>query len=171
MLHTASATADRNAFVGAMGSVATGVSIVATGGPAGRFALTVSAFSSVSADPPTILACINRRSPLVDAVRRNGVFCVNVLSAGDAAMADRFAGRPRDGAAYDFETAAWDTFETGAPRLIDALASFDCELDHTVDQGTHVVVFGRVIAVANSSGAALVYARRSYGRPQLTAAE
>ena len=171
MLSSAATVTRREAFVGAMGSVATGVSIVATDGPAGRFAMTVSAFSSVSADPPTILACINRRSPLADAIRRNGVFCVNVLGAGQSDIADRFAGRPRAGAAYDFGCAAWEILDTGAPRLVDAAASFDCAFDSAVDQATHIVMFGRVVAVADSASQALVYARRTYARPQLVAAE
>jgi flavin reductase len=171
MLPRASHTAERTAYVSAMGAVATGVSIVSTDGPAGQFAMTVSAFSSVSADPPTVLACINRRSPLVAAVRRNGVFCVSVLGAEHAGIADRFAGRPRDGLAYDFSTAAWGSLETGAPYLAEAVAAFDCELDQAIDQGSHLVVFGRVVAVASGGSQPLVYARRTYGRPQLVAAE
>jgi flavin reductase len=171
MLTTPIATHARARFIGAMGSVATGVSIVTTDGLAGRFALTVSAFSSVSADPPMILACINRRSPLADAVRENAVFCVNVLGADQSALADRFAGRPRDGAAYAFDCAAWDRLETGAPRLVNAVASFDCRLDRALDQGTHVVLFGRVLAVADSATHALVYARRTYAKPQHLAPE
>lgn len=171
MLTNVATTVHRDVFVGAMGSVATGVSIVSTEGPAGRFAMTVSAFSSVSAEPPTVLACINRSSPLVDAIRRNGVFCVNVLGANQSAIADRFAGRPRAGAAYDFNCATWGVLATGSPRLIDAAAAFDCDFDSSVDHGTHLVIFGRVVAVADGPSPALVYARRNYGRPHLIAAE
>lgn len=166
------APAQRAAFVGAMGSVATGVSIVSTDGPAGRFAMTVSAFSSVSADPPIVLACINRRSPLVDAIRRNGTFCINVLAADQSDIADRFAGRPRDGLPYDFTADAWCQAEARPPRLVDVIAAFDCDLDHATDQGSHLVVFGRVVTAHDGRGDhALVYARRSYGRPERIAAE
>ncbi len=168
---TIATTANRDAFIGAMASVATGVSIVSTDGPAGRYAMTVSAFNSVSADPPTLLACVNRKSPLVEAVRRNGVFCINVLGAGQSEIADRFAGRPREGAPYDFDCASWQLLDTGAPCLAEAAASFDCEFDSAVEQGTHLVLFGRVVAVAHHGCHALVYARRTYGRPHLIAAE
>ena len=56
-------TADRDAFVEAMSRAVSGVSIVTTDGQAGRFGQTVSAMSSVSADPPLLLVCINRKSP------------------------------------------------------------------------------------------------------------
>lgn len=165
-------SSDRDAYVRAMGQVATGVSIVSTDGPAGRFAMTVSAFSSVSADPPIVLACINRKSPLATAIRGNGVFCINVLGADQAGIADRFAGRPRHGRAYDFSAANWRGDEARPPRLGDAVAAFDCDLDNAVDQGSHLVIFGRVVAVhGGDDNHALVYARRTYGRPAAIAAE
>ena len=55
-------------FRAAMGLAATGVSVVTTDGPSGRFGLTVSAVSSVSADPPLVLICINRKSPAIAAL-------------------------------------------------------------------------------------------------------
>lgn len=53
----------RQDFVAAMGNAATGVTVVSTEGPAGHFAQTVSAMCSVSADPPSLLVCVNERSP------------------------------------------------------------------------------------------------------------
>src|SRR5690554_4667739 len=82
------------AFVGAMRVQATAVNVVTSDGPAGRVGVTVSAMSSVSAEPPLILACVNRRSPCVTTIRQNGVFCINALSAGQSHLADTFAGRP-----------------------------------------------------------------------------
>ena len=76
-----------------MSGTVTGVSVVTTDGTSGRLGLTVSSMTSVSADPPTLLVCINRRSPLVEAIRANGVFAVNVVGAHQAAVADTFAGR------------------------------------------------------------------------------
>ena len=56
-------------FVSAMAGAATQVSVVTTDGTEGRFGVTVSAFSSVSAEPPLVLVCINRRSPAIAALR------------------------------------------------------------------------------------------------------
>ena len=158
-------TADRNAFVNAMGGAVTGVNVVTTYGPAGRFGLTVSAFSSVSADPPMVLICINRRSPADAAVSENSRFCVNVLSTKQRDIADTFAGYPADGAPYDFTAARWDEGYTGAPSLVDAIATFDCVVETTIDSGSHTVFIGRVFGVKEGVGRPLLYTDRAYGRP------
>jgi len=160
-----SGIADRNAFVNAMRGAVTGVNVVTTDGPAGRFGLTVSAFSSVSADPPMVLICINRRSPADAAVSENGRFCVNVLSTKQRDIADIFAGYPAEGAPYDFTAARWDKSYTGAPSLVEAIATFDCAVEITIDSGSHTVYVGRVLGVKEGEGSPLLYTDRAYGRP------
>ncbi len=157
--------ADRDAFVNAMRGAVTGVNVVTTDGPAGRFGLTVSAFSSVSADPPMVLICINRRSPAGAAVSENGRFCVNVLSTKQRDIADIFAGYPAEGAPYNFTATGWDEGYTGAPSLLDAIATFDCVVESTIDSGSHTVFIGRVLGVKESAGRPLLYTDRAYGRP------
>jgi len=83
----------RQDFINAMSGAVTGVNVITTDGRAGRFGITVSAMCSVSADPPMLLACINRRSPVCSAILSNQVYCVNVLSASQRDLADSFAGR------------------------------------------------------------------------------
>lgn len=149
-------------FVEAMANAATAVSIVTTDGEAGRFGMTVSAIASVSAEPPMVLACINRRSPAVEAIESNGVFCVNMLGASQRALAETFAGRPQSGKPYDFATADWQSVRTGAPVLSGAAASFDCFLDTSYDAGTHRIVIGRVQCAAGTDTGPLAYARRTF---------
>jgi flavin reductase len=149
-------------FVSAMAGAATAVSIVTTDGPAGRFGITVSAVASVSAEPPMVLACIDRRSPAAAAIERNGSFCINMLNAGQSALANRFAGRPDDGAPYDFGSAHWRTAATGAPVLDGAVAAFDCVLESGHDAGTHRIVIGQVASAVSSPHPPLAYARRTY---------
>lgn len=158
----------RNAFLRAMAEAATSVTLVTTDGPAGRFGVTVSAFASVSADPPMLLACINRKSPAAAAVRRNGGFCVNVLSAAQSHLADIFAGRSERFRPYDFDCAEWRRAE-GGWRLDEAVASFDCALDREVAAGSHQILIGRVLEThrcAGPSAGSLVYARRAYSVAQ-----
>jgi len=149
-------------FVAAMAGAATPVSIVTTDGPGGRYGITVSAVTSVSAEPPMVLACINRRSPSVAAINRNGVFCVNMLNAGQSAVANCFAGRPSDGEPYDFACADWHEIATGAPVLYGAAAVFDCSLKTLHDAGSHRIVIGRVVSARSSNNWPLAYSRRSY---------
>ncbi|MPY80112.1 MAG: flavin reductase [Actinophytocola sp.] len=160
-----SAMADvRDEFVAGMRNAATGVTVVATDGHAGRFAQTVSAMCSVSADPPTLVVCVNRRSPVVDALATNAVFSVNVLAADQVHVSDTFAGRPSRGQPYDFGCASWTTLTTGAPVLVGAAATFDCRLVDTVDSGTHRLVLGAVDKAAQRTVDPLIYLAREYRR-------
>ncbi len=155
---------ERETFVAAMRNAVTGVNIVTTNGSAGRMGLTVSAFASVSADPPTVLVCINRASPVAAAIRDNGRFCVNVLAAEQHDIADTFAGRPRTGRPYDFAMTKWTAGIADVPKLTGALAQFECVLSRSVVAGSHVVCFGTVIVATTRSGSALLYHDRRYGR-------
>jgi len=145
------------------------VTIVTTDGPAGRLAVTVSAASSASADPPLVLACINRRSPVNGGIHANGVFCINVLAIGQEHLSDSFAGRPRDGAPFDFTRAEWTSAKTGSPILQGAVAAFDCALQSSHGAGTHTVFFGRVLEVLEGATVPLIYGRCSYGWPNTVA--
>lgn len=151
-----------SAFIEAMATAATPVSIVTTDGPAGCFGITVSAVVSVSAEPPIVLVCINRRSPAVAAIGGNGVFCVNMLGADQSRLANCFAGRPDDGEAFDFGLGDWHKAASGAPVLRRATASFDCALERAWDAGTHRIVTGRVLRAHASERQPLAYSRRAY---------
>jgi len=143
-----------------MANAATGVTVVATDGPAGRRAQTISAMCSVSADPPTLLVSVNRRSPLTAALAANGVFCVNVLAEHQACIADTFAGR-RGERSYDFGCASWTP---GIPVLAESAASFSCVLARTVAVGTHLLFVGEVTDATASGRAPLAYHDRGYRR-------
>ena len=158
----------RTSFLQAMAEAATSVTLVTTDGPAGRFGVTVSAFASVSADPPMLLACINRKSPAAAAIAANGGYCVNVLSAAQSFLADVFAGRSDRFSPYDFGCADWVRGDSGW-RLSGAVATFECALEREIAAGTHQVLIGRVLAThrdAQADASSLVYARRAYSIAQ-----
>ena len=152
-------------FVAAMAKAATGVSVVTTDGEAGRFGITVSAVSSVSAEPPMVLVCINRKSPAVAAIAANARFAVNMLAGHQSGIARTFAGRPDEGAPYDFSRHDWSEGTTGLPCLAEAAARFECLLDSAIDAGTHRIFIGRVVAAGAGSVDPLVYAARDFRRP------
>ncbi|MGF7162994.1 flavin reductase [Rhodoligotrophos appendicifer] len=153
---------DRNAFVEAMSGAVTGVTVVTTDGPAGQFGLTVSAVASVSADPPMVLTCVNRRSPAAAAINDNGVFCVNMLAQHHWELSNTFAGRPAEGEPFDFSCADWHRTPTGSSRLPDAVASFDCEVFMARDAGSHIIFVGRVVDATAADHAPLAHSRRAY---------
>jgi flavin reductase (DIM6/NTAB) family NADH-FMN oxidoreductase RutF len=152
-----------------MSHAACTVNVVTTDGVAGRHGVTVSAMVSVSADTPqpTLLVCIHHLSPVVAAVLKNGVFCVNVLRDDQAHISDNFAGRSGAHGSAKFACATWTTQLTGAPRVVDSLVAFDCRVTASERVGSHFVVFGSVqdIFVAGA-GAPLIYANRAYGVPR-----
>jgi flavin reductase len=143
---------------------ATGVSVVTTDGPAGRFGLTVSAVSSVSAEPPMILICVNRKSPAVRAFDVNGTFAVNLLGAQNRAYAETFSGRPQKGKPFDFTNHEWCDGQAGLPLVTDATAVFECETHESVDVGTHRIYIGRVFAAHRGVSDPLVYCNRAFRR-------
>jgi flavin reductase (DIM6/NTAB) family NADH-FMN oxidoreductase RutF len=151
-------------FISAMGLAATSVSVVTTDGPAGRFGLTVSAVTSVSADPPLVLICVNRMSPAVAALDGNGCFAVNLLAAHHRAYAETFSGRPRAGKPFDFANHDWRDGESGLPLVADATAVFVCDTHEAIDAGTHRIYIGRVVAAHKSDAEPLVYCNRAFRR-------
>ncbi len=156
----------RDRFLAGMASAACTVNVVTTDGPAGRFGVTVSAMSSVSADTPrpTLLVCVHHLSPAAAAIVRNGVFCVNVLRDDQSYISDCFAGRLRMADGDKFSCATWATQTTGAPRVIDPLVAFDCRLVSYQQIGTHYVFFGEAEDLFISApGSPLIYANRAYG--------
>lgn len=154
-----------NAFRESMRQLAGGVSIVAAGTD-GEFAgITATSVTSLSMEPPTILVCVNRASSLVPFLQRYWHFSVNVLSADQHEIANRFTGRTGFQGADRFGAGEWGTLATGAPVLTDALAKIDCKLEEVIDRHSHLIVLGRVVA-AQARGAAdpLLYWRGDFVR-------
>lgn len=155
--------ADKNDFLEAMSHTASGVYLVTTDGRSGCYATTISAVSSVCAEPAMLLACINKRNPLCVAVENNRQFCVNAFSVDQVPISQTFSGRPEAGGlAYDFGRAEWLEGSTKARRLQGAVASFDCLLHHSLVLGTHYVFIGLVIAATCTEGKPLLYSHRTY---------
>lgn len=147
----------------AMALLGAAVSVLTTDGPAGRVAFTASAVCSVTDDPPTLLACLNRASGLNPIFRDNGVLCVNVLSPGQEALSPLFGGKVEGGTDTRFAAAEWSTLSTGAPVLVGAVVSFDCRIVQTTEVGTHTVLFCEVAALQSGSmRQGLIYFGRAY---------
>lgn len=151
-------------FLEAMSRHVSSVTIVTTDGPAGRAGATVSAMTSVSADgdAPTMLICLHHETSSAPAIRENGNFCINILSQAQENIANVFASRAGDPDIDKFAAGNFDTMETGAPSLFDALACFDCTLESHEQIGTHFVMIGAVRALRSNEGTPLLYGGRAY---------
>lgn len=156
----------RNRFLEAMSRAATFVAIATTDGEAGRFGVTISSLTSVSADgeQPSLLGCIHHLSPAAGAILRNRAFAANLLAEDQEAIANRFAGRgaPGDHAAR-FAEVDWVTGPLGQPLFLGATATLECRLATAVLWETHYIIVGRVLGVRLSDNpAALLYGQRAY---------
>jgi flavin reductase len=150
-------------FREAMSRVGSAVHIVTTGGPAGSAGVTASAVTSVSAEPPTMLFCLNKTSRAASLLVQNGVFCVNTLASTHQELSDIFAGRTQHQLEERFAVAAWGTLSTGAPVLTSAIAAFDCRLIETKEMSTHLIFIGQVEAIeVTPKTEALLYMHRTY---------
>lgn len=150
---------ERSEFIKAMRSVANSVAVVTTDGSAGRHGATVSAFSSVSADPPTILVCLAAMSRIAAMVEENGKFNVNVLADGSSHFADRFAGM-HDGDVSDrFDGIEFEACEM--PKLPNATV-FSCDIDQAISSGSHKILIGKVCATSPGNTQPLAYLDGTY---------
>jgi flavin reductase len=151
----------REDFIRAMRTVAHSVTVVTSEGSGGRWGSTVSAFTSVSADPPSILVCLNAESRIAGIVRANGRYAVNVLREGEMSLAERFAGR---GIPSDVDRFEGVDLVTGAtqPSLAAAHTVFVCAVQQIVPCGTHWIVIGSVESAISGSARPLAYLDGGY---------
>ena len=154
---------DRTDFIKAMRSVANSVTVVTTNGEAGCHGGTVSAFCSVSADPPTVLVCLMDSSRIAQTTLQNGNFCVNVLPYSSQHVADRFAGRHDDEVEDRFDGIVHQPGLEAMP-LIENSTAFACQLHETMLTGSHRIFVGRVLEVKEGIPEPLIYFNGQYGR-------
>ncbi|MDO9418072.1 flavin reductase family protein [Pararhizobium sp.] len=147
----------------AMRSMSGGVSVITAGHGNERTGATVTSATALSVDPPTMIVNINRTSSSFPIIRAHGHFCVNILSAGQQHIADRFAGKGGIKGIERYHGAEWTTLASGAPALVDALAVVDCEVEEIIERHSHGIIIGRVVSIVTGSGQSLVYNNGQYG--------
>ena len=153
---------DKQSYREAMSRLAAAVNIITTTGPGGTRGFTASAVCSVTDSPPTLLVCLNRTSDSNQALKDNGILCVNTLAAGQEDLSPVFAGMTGQEGEERFTVGAWSTLATGAAVLEGAVASFDCRVVQTAEVGTHTVFFCEVEAVKTLPAQGLLYFSRGY---------
>lgn len=115
--------------------------------------LTASAFTSVSLDPPLVLACVDHKAQCFPALLEAGRFAVNILQSSQEALSRRFASTRLD----KFEGVAYRVSPRGLPLIADALAHIECTTINTYPEGDHTIFVGRVESATVGSGQPLLY--------------
>ena len=159
MLKTEPEVRDFNeSFRAAMARVCTPVAVVTTVEDGRPHGTTVSAFTSLSLNPPMILVSLDASSDLLALIRRTRCFGVNVLTRTQADLAHRFAIKGRD----KFAGVSWVAAQ-GSARLAANAAWVACEVVQFVPGGDHLIVLGKVLSVEATEAEPLTYHARAFG--------
>lgn len=149
----------KNEFRHALGRFASGVTVVTTRDADNRLhGITVSAFCSVSLEPPLILVCIEKKAGSHHAFSAGKAFVVNLLAAHQQHISDRFASHIAD----KFEGVAYRQGIEDLPVLNEALANLECVLKHAYEAGDHTIFVGEIETAHISDGEPLVYFHGNY---------
>ena len=151
---------DSDLFKQGLSRWASGVTVVTTRTDDGPSGLTASAFSSVSAEPPLVLVCVNMSSGSCDPIREAGFFAVNILKSDQIDISNRFASSKDKHLRFAGET--WTDGPIGAPMLSGSLASLECRVVSEMEQGTHRIYIGEVTHLVPGEGQPLLYYRGGY---------
>ena len=140
---------------------ASGVTVVTTNSEKfGVQGMTVTAFTSVSVNPPQVLVCINDSAESGAGIEESQSFAVNILNADQQDLSNQFAGGTSQ--QQRFENTDWKAGITGAPILNNTLMSLDCKVVEKVLAGTHWIIIGEVQDCVCRSGEPLLYYRGAY---------
>ncbi|MCU1679085.1 MAG: flavin reductase [Frankiales bacterium] len=157
-------TVDQAAFRGALGRFASGVTVVTTVLDGVDHAMTASAFTSVSLDPPLVLVCSHKSSRFHDAVLDSAMWGVSILAEEGTGASAWFAhkGRPLE---TQFDGIPHHRGESGTVLLDESLAWLECTTETVVDGGDHTILVGAVTAarVRDDIDDPLLYYRSHYG--------
>jgi flavin reductase (DIM6/NTAB) family NADH-FMN oxidoreductase RutF len=152
---------DQHSFRAVLGRFSSGVTVVTTSDKRKRDqGMTVSAFCSVSLDPPLVLMCIEHTASIYKAIAKATHFTVNILSDGQEAIARRFA----EQGVNRFDSLGYSRGLNGMVVLDDVLGYVECEVTERHEAGDHDIIIGLVeVAVANE-GKPLLYYRGGYAQ-------
>jgi flavin reductase len=147
----------------AMRRLAGGVSIISGAGPDGPLGVTATAVTSLTAEPPSVLCCLNRSLQLEAAVKQTGRFGVNMLRTDHHDLAMRFAGMGGVRGSAKFDQGNWTILPSDVPALSDSLVTFDCRVDNILEVGTHSIFVGLIADVDfGESSDPLVYCNGAF---------
>lgn len=149
-------------FKAAMRQLAATVTLVTTNDEGETHGMTATAVSSLSADPPSVLVCINRAARMHGPTERSRYFCLNLLAAEQHALCAEFTARRGPDR---FAVGEWREGPHGLPWLAGAAATLFCAVDEALSYGTHTIFIGRIEQVdVDHAAAPLVYQGGAFGR-------
>ncbi|MDF7676833.1 4-hydroxyphenylacetate 3-monooxygenase, reductase component [Neisseriaceae bacterium ESL0693] len=150
----------------AMAKVASGVHVITTDGVAGHYGITMTAVTSVTDNPPTLLLCINQKAGIQPVLQANGQLCVNVLAADQLDVARHFAGMTQLSNHERFLQNQWQSHpHSNQPQLEGALAHLHGHIIERHEVGSHSIFYVAIdhIYSDQTTKDALLYFERQFG--------
>ena len=139
---------------------ASAVTVVTSALEAGElFGLTVTAFTSVSLDPPLVLICIRNESTAANLFKKSMRFCVNILAEDQQTISEKFS---LAGEAGRFSNLDFYFGKGGSPIIRNCIGYIDCKITEFIATGDHTIFFGEAIDVSAEEKRPLLYLNRRY---------
>ena len=153
---------DKDKFRSVLGRFASGITVITALDTDGRdVGMTVSAFCSVSLEPPLVQACVDHSASMYDALLKAERFGVNVLAADQEALSRRFASVD---SSHRFDGLGYSRGESGVVLLDDALAHMECRVFARHEAGDHTLFIGEVEQASAEDARPLLYYRGGYAQ-------
>ncbi|MFZ0535793.1 MAG: flavin reductase family protein [Candidatus Sulfotelmatobacter sp.] len=147
-------------FRKAMGSFATGVTIITVDLDGNVHGMTANAFASVSLDPPLVLVCVDQSAHTHAHLHARKRFGINVLAEDQRAISEYYARPPEE--QIEESVAGFDRTVHGTPILHGALTYLECRLQSAHDAGDHTIFIAEVEDVVVRRGDPLLFFRSRY---------
>lgn len=156
-------TVSLDVFAQGMRKLAASVTVITTVHDGVRYGLTASAVTSLSAEPPSLLACINKQASASTPISKAQKFTVNILASDQEEVSSAFSSDISDRFAHGL----WDKSPMGLPYLRGAAANFECSVMDALPGFTHDIFVGLITDIQTSEKSALLYAAGDYGHFQI----
>jgi len=149
-------------YLEAMALLPAGVTVVTVADGRDDVGATVTAFGSVSADPPIVSVSVDSEGYMAEVIGETGAFVVNVLGAGQRVVAGRFSAEGRPSARHLVTDQPHHRGErTRAIVLDDALAALECSVRQRLEVGDHTVFLADVVGLSGVRGEGPALVRRT----------
>jgi 3-hydroxy-9,10-secoandrosta-1,3,5(10)-triene-9,17-dione monooxygenase reductase component len=136
------------------------VTVVTGGLDSGElFGLTITAFTSVSLEPPLVLFCVRNESSATELFKKSRRFCVNILAEDQRTIAEKFSLMGEAGRFLDLD---YYLGEGGSPIIRGCVGYIDCKITRDLKEGDHTIFFGQAVDVRAKEKQPLLYLNRDY---------
>lgn len=147
---------DDRLFRNAMGSFATGVTVITTETDGEVHGMTANAFMSISLNPKLVAISIGENAKMLEHIKASDKFAVNILSDDQQKESMQFAGQLKEDYSVDFVT------YKGLPTINNSLAVVTCDVQSQVVAGDHTIFIGHVTGVKLESTEPLLFSKGKY---------